>query len=92
VRGELNGRNVEGCVWAAILTRDGGDGGTVVEFAEGEAVAVLQMGSDGQQEEGRARGRVRVVRGRVKRGDGRTAGGDSGGTLLKGAGGMQRRG
>jgi hypothetical protein len=37
----LNGRNVEGCVLAAILTGDGGDGGTTVEFAEGEAVAVL---------------------------------------------------
>jgi hypothetical protein len=70
VRGELNRRNVEGCVRAAILTRDGGDSGTAVEFAEGEAVAVLQMVSGGQQEEGRARGRVRVVRGRVKRGDG----------------------
>jgi hypothetical protein len=41
VRGELNGRNVEGCVRAAIHTGDGGDGGAVVEFAEGEAIAVL---------------------------------------------------
>jgi hypothetical protein len=32
---------VEGCVLAAILTGDGGDGGTAVEFAEGEAVAML---------------------------------------------------
>jgi hypothetical protein len=38
VRGELNGRNVEGCVRAAILT---GDGGMVIEFDEGEAVTVL---------------------------------------------------
>jgi hypothetical protein len=40
-RGELNGRNVEGCVLAAILTGDGGDSGTAVEFAKGEAVATL---------------------------------------------------
>jgi hypothetical protein len=32
MRSELNGRNVEGCVRAAILTRDGG---AAVEFAEG---------------------------------------------------------
>jgi hypothetical protein len=38
VGGELNGRNVEGCVRAAILTGDGGDGGAAVESAEGEAV------------------------------------------------------
>jgi hypothetical protein len=41
VRGQLNGRNVEGCVRAAILTGDEGDCGAAVEFAEGEAVAVL---------------------------------------------------
>jgi hypothetical protein len=39
VGGELNGRNVEGCVRAAILIGDGGDGGAAVESAEGEAVA-----------------------------------------------------
>jgi hypothetical protein len=38
VSGEPNGRNVEGCVRAALLT---GDGGAAIEFVEGEAVAVL---------------------------------------------------
>jgi hypothetical protein len=84
VRGELNGRNVEGCVRVAVLTRDGGDGGTVIEFVEGEAIAVLRTVSGGRQEEGRARGHVRVVRGRVGCGDGRKTGGDGGSTLLKG--------
>jgi hypothetical protein len=93
VRGELNGRNVEGCVRAAILTGDGGDGGAAVESAEGEAVATLQTVSDGRHEEGRARGCIGVVRGRVGHRDGRTAGGDGGGTLLNGvAAGTQWRG
>jgi hypothetical protein len=86
VWGELNRRNVEGCVRAAILTGDGGDGGMVVEFVEGEAVTVPRTVSDGPQEEGRAHGRIGVVRGRVRRGDGRIAGGDGGSTLLKGGG------
>jgi hypothetical protein len=47
VRGELNGGNVEGCVRVAVLTRDGGDGGAAIGFAEGEAVAVLRMVSGG---------------------------------------------
>jgi hypothetical protein len=62
-------------VRAVILTRDGGDGGAAVEFAKGEAVAVLRTVSGGWQEEGRAHGCVEVVRGRVGRRDGRTAGG-----------------
>jgi hypothetical protein len=82
VRGELNGRNVEGCMRAAILTGDGGDGGAAVESDEGEVVEMLRTVSGGQQEEGRARGRIGVVRGRVGSGDGRTVSGD--GTLLKG--------
>jgi hypothetical protein len=56
VRGELNGRNMEGCVRAAVLTGDGGDGGTTIEFVEGEAVAVLQTVSGGQQKEGELAG------------------------------------
>jgi hypothetical protein len=81
VRGELNGRNVEGYVRAAVLTEDGG---AVIEFVEGEAVAMLRTVSSGRQEEGRTHGRVRVVRGRVGHGDGRKTGGDGGGTLLRG--------
>jgi hypothetical protein len=87
VRGELNGINVEGCVWAAILTEDGGEGGAAVEFAKGEEVTVLRTVFGGWREEGRSRGHVGVVRGRVRRRDGRTAGGDDGGNLLKGGGG-----
>jgi hypothetical protein len=56
VRGELNRRNMEGCVRAAVLTGDGGDGGTAIEFVEGEAVAVLQTVSGGQQKEGELTG------------------------------------
>jgi hypothetical protein len=52
VRGELNGRNMEGCVRVVVLTRDGGDGGVAIEFAEGEAVAVLRMVFGGRQKEG----------------------------------------
>jgi hypothetical protein len=52
---------VAGCVLAAILTGDGGDGGAAVESAEGEAVAALQTVSDGRHEEGRARGCIGVV-------------------------------
>jgi hypothetical protein len=65
VRGKLNRTNVEGCVRAAVLTGDGVDGGAAIEFAEGVAVVVLQTVSGGWQEEGRARGCVGVVRGRV---------------------------
>jgi hypothetical protein len=89
VRGELNGRNVEGYVRAAVLTEDGG---AVIEFVEGEAVAMLRTVSSGRQEEGRTHGRVRVVRGRVGRGDGRKMSGDGGGTLLRGAAGKQQPG
>jgi hypothetical protein len=56
VRGELNGRNMEGCVRAAVLTGDGRDGGAVIEFAEGEAVAVLRMVFGGRQKEGELAG------------------------------------
>jgi hypothetical protein len=56
VRGELNGGNVEGCVRVAVLTRDGGDGGAAIGFAEGEAVAVLRMVFGGRQKEGELAG------------------------------------
>jgi hypothetical protein len=76
-------------VRAAVLTEDGG---AVIKFVEGEAVAMLRTVSSGRQEEGRTHGRVRVVRGRVRRGDGRKTGGDGGGTLLRGAAGKQQPG
>jgi hypothetical protein len=70
----------------AVLTGDRGGGGVAVEFTEGEVVAVLQTVSGGQQEKGRARGHVGVVRGRVMRGDGEKAVDDDSGTLLEGGG------
>jgi hypothetical protein len=88
----LNGRNVDGCVRAAVLTGDGGHSGATIEFDEGEAIAVLRTVSGGRQEEGRARGRIGVVRGRVGRGDGRKASGDGSDTLLKGGGGNAAEG
>jgi hypothetical protein len=35
----MSEKSEEGCVRAAVLTRDGGDGGAPIDFAEGETVA-----------------------------------------------------
>jgi hypothetical protein len=34
----MSGKSEEGCVRAAVLTGDGGDGGVLIEFTEGETV------------------------------------------------------
>jgi hypothetical protein len=35
----MSEKSEEGCVRAAVLTRDGGDGGAPIDFVEGETVA-----------------------------------------------------
>jgi hypothetical protein len=83
VRGELNRRNMEGCVRAAVLTGDGGDGGTAIEFVEGKR----SQCSKRSPVVSRRRESSRAHRSGVwehRRGDGSKVGGDGGGTLLNG--------
>jgi hypothetical protein len=57
VRGELYGRNVEGCVWAAVLTGDGGDGGAAINLPRGKRSRC----SERSPVVGRRRGELMVV-------------------------------
>jgi hypothetical protein len=57
VRGELNGRKVEGCVWAAVLTGDGGDGGATINLPRGKRSRC----SERSPVVGRRRGELMVV-------------------------------
>jgi hypothetical protein len=42
--GGMSRKSEEGCVRAAVLTGDGGDGGALIEFAKGETIAEAPNG------------------------------------------------
>jgi hypothetical protein len=90
VRGEPNGRNMEGCVRAAVLTGDRGGGAVVrhLNLPRGSVHGALNglWWSAGGGESSLAR-RSGAREGRPR--DGRKMGGDGGVTLLRGAAGRQ---